>query len=92
MSYVSVTSSAVARLQISSDIKGEFPPFTKSCNPLGISCMHFGTFLFFLPGHGNCWIHHSFHILVSPRYNEREYGSVYTAMLSACSCVTWLLD
>lgn len=46
MSYAFVTSSAVARPQISSDIKGEFSPFTKSCKPpLDISCMHLEAFL-----------------------------------------------
>jgi len=46
MTYASVTSNAVAKPQISSDIKGEFFSFTTSCNPpLGISCMHFEAFL-----------------------------------------------
>jgi len=45
MSYTFVTSSAVARPQISSDIK-EFSPFTKSCNPpLDISSLHLEAFL-----------------------------------------------
>jgi hypothetical protein len=92
MTYASVTSSPVARPQNGSDIKGEFSPFTKSCDPpLGISCMHFEAFLVSCQTMETAGFttHFTFWCLQD---TMKEYGWAYTAMLSACSRVTWLLD
>jgi len=88
MSYASVTSSAVARPQISCDIKGEFSPFTTSCNPpLDISCMYLEAFLVSCQSRETAGFTTNFTFWCL-QDTMKEYGSAYTAMLSACSCVT----